>query len=714
MKKYLMTGIAALAMCAGFTSCSHDLSNPTQEEIDQFQAEKDKRTYEAAFLNYVGGTISPDQDWGFGNTSNARALTRAITVNGDVYDKFPSTADVAANFPTAIPQDAKTDEELEAEWKGKYAVDENGEEIIASWGGKIQMWDLYAIYMNMVGKVIKNIKVTTPGEFTVGNSWANPADRVYNVYISVGNGNKLTLKRNGAEHVNFYIMSGEVTIASDFGECGGIISVAEGATVNDQRNHIAHNDGVKVFNKGTYNATNTTTYWNGSENTSVFDIGNFCKFYNEGKFVCSSGISYSPGDSNDSYFMNLGDDAELTATSMTLNSTGNFFNSGKVNITGETKVTQARLYWVNAGHYTTGSMTFSAKNTTFYNYCQLIVKGNAHMYDGEFNLMANSYTEAASAEFDNFIVNMDSNTGMNIKGTVNFIAQGDGTYQGFRTNGGSNDYLLIGGKVTVASHKKTFSVSSGITYSINQIEIIKNGNVVTEEYLQSIGDGDYPVLDLNGTECPYGQLTVTPNTNSCGATWNKKNNDPANLRVMAEDLNATGDDDTDFDFNDVVFDVYFAKSGETSTKVIIRAAGGILPLRIAKVQDPDTNSESDWVEVHNLFQSANPGKNCSGMMINTNGTSSSQPSVRSRSLDGLTCPELTLTWAVTNNADANNIIIQTFKKSWITIEARIGEPAAKFAVSPSYGWMDERESIKGTVSTFTEWVSGNGALVWPK
>ena len=129
---------------------------------------------------------------------------------------------------------------------------------------------------------------------------------------------------------------------------------------------------------------------------------------------------------------------------MTMNSSCHFYNDGKVIISGNTFVTQARINWVNNGYYQTGTMTFSAKNNTFYNYCQLIVTGNAHMYDGEFNLMQNSYTEAGTAEMDNFIVNMGSNTGMYIKGDVRMIAQGDGTFQGFRTNG-SNDYLLIGG-----------------------------------------------------------------------------------------------------------------------------------------------------------------------------------------------------------------------------------------------------------------------------
>ena len=694
MKKYLMTGIAALAMCAGFTSCSHDLEAPSQEEINVVNAQKVTDNYNRAFIDKFGQPAE-DQDWGFGSASSARALTRTITVNGDAYDKFPSTSDVAANFPTKIPEDAKTDEEIEAEWKGKNAVDENGNEIIADWGGTIPMWDLFAIYKNMVGKVIKNIKVTTPGEFSVGNTWANPADRVYNVYIAVGDGNKLTLKRNGAEHVNFYIMNGEVTIDSSFGECGGIISVAEGATVIDQRNSIAHNDGIKIYNKGTYNSVSTTK----NEFGSTFDIGNFCTFYNEGKFTCVD-LSYSPGDANTSYFVNLGDKAELTAASMTLNSAGNFFNSGKATITGETNVTQKDIYWVNDGYYETGSMVFSAKNATFYNYCQLIVTGNAHMYDGEFNLMENSYTEAGTAEFDNFIVNMGSNTGMNIKGAVKFEAQGDGTYQGFRTNG-SNDYLLIDGKVTVACHKKTFSISSGITYSIKEIEIVRNGVVVTEAQLQDEKSGDYPVLDLNGTECPYGQLTVTRNTTSCGATWNKTTPDPdpdpdpdpvVDVRIIGEDLTPGV---TDWDFNDVVFDVKF--SGTTADCTLL-AAGGTLPLRIYTVAN-ETNPEQNYVEVHDLFGVK------TNVMVNTGGIS--------------TTVNLTPTFTVTgvdSSKKGKDIIIKVNKgtvdnPNWVELTAVKGQPAAKLAVTKDFTICTERQNINDIYERFKDWVN-NPKIIW--
>ena len=68
MKKYLMTGVAALAICAAFTSCSKSDELYDQGAIDQMSKEKVTETYNARFLAYVGGTIAPDQDWGFGST----------------------------------------------------------------------------------------------------------------------------------------------------------------------------------------------------------------------------------------------------------------------------------------------------------------------------------------------------------------------------------------------------------------------------------------------------------------------------------------------------------------------------------------------------------------------------------------------------------------------------------------------------------------------
>ena len=681
MKKYLMTGIAALTLGGLFTSCSHDMS-VYQGDV----AQQVKDNYEQAFIQTFGQP-APTQDWGFGSSSVAgvRGGTRTITVNGDAYDKFPSADDVAAAFPTAIPTDADEVGELETLYKGKKAP--NGADL----------WGLYQIYENIITEGY-NLKITSAGTFELGGSYQNAGwdatagkslARPYNVYVDVDG--DVTLKRNGATHFNLYILRGKVTLESDYGEQAGLISVAEGATLNDQRNSIAANQGIKIFNKGTINATNAEKY----------DIGNFCTVYNEGKFNVTGALTYSPGDANTSYFMNLGDDAELTASAMTLNSAGNFFNDGKVVITGETNVTQKDIYWVNAGYYKTGSIVFSAKNATFYNYCQLIVTGNAHMYDGEFNLMPNSYTEVATAEMDNFIVNMGGNAGINIKGAVRVIAQGDGTFQGFK-NAGTNNYVLIGGKVTVDSHKKTFSVESGITYSIKEIEIVRWGSVVTEAQLQEEQSGDYPVLDLKGTEVPFGKLTVTPKEfgQGCGATWTITNDDEESCIVIAEDLSAK--EHSDFDFNDAVFKVT-KKGGKVS--VTILAAGGELPIFIGNV-----NNEN---ELHARFAKANEDRGITTKtMINTIDGDRSYATPTYELAEG--------EWDKTKtaiNEIAASIKVTVYKSSqYVELLAPVGEAAAKLAVGTDYEWCDEWQGIdKKYDGKFTKYVGDEtGTILWNK
>ena len=79
MKKYLMTGIAALAMCAAFTSCSKDTEfEPlTQEQLDQQKAEQITLAYNQAFVKTFGQPAS-NQTWGFGTN-----ITRVANTNGN-------------------------------------------------------------------------------------------------------------------------------------------------------------------------------------------------------------------------------------------------------------------------------------------------------------------------------------------------------------------------------------------------------------------------------------------------------------------------------------------------------------------------------------------------------------------------------------------------------------------------------------------------------
>ena len=86
-----MTGIAALALCAGFTSCSHndDFEPITQDQID-------KAKYDQAFLAYVGGKIASNQDWGFSASTTTRGLMTR-TNNGETYPATSKGINANAN-----------------------------------------------------------------------------------------------------------------------------------------------------------------------------------------------------------------------------------------------------------------------------------------------------------------------------------------------------------------------------------------------------------------------------------------------------------------------------------------------------------------------------------------------------------------------------------------------------------------------------------------
>ena len=79
------------------------------------------------------------------------------------------------------------------------------------------------------------------------------------------------------------------------------------------------------------------------------------------------------------------------------------------------------------------------------------------------------------------------------------------------------------------------------------------------------------------------------------------------IRVMGEDL--TINTNSDFDFNDVVFDVTWGKGNKEAT-IVLKAAGGELPIYIVR--------DDDELEIHALFANANPGSGITQKtMINT-------------------------------------------------------------------------------------------------
>ena len=250
------------------------------------------------------------------------------------------------------------------------------------------------------------------------------------------------------------------------------------------------------------------------------------------------------------------------------------------------------IWWINNGHLETKNMVMHATNNKIYNFCQLFVKEHLYIYEGEFNLMTNSYTEAATAQLDKFYINMYGDAGINIKGDVSVSSKYNDTFdQGFKYKGGDDNYVMIGGKCSVNLEKGTLNIDEGITYAVKEVEILNGGSPVTEEYVEETYPNDYPVTIFNATSgVEFGKLSVTPNTTDCGATWTIGTLPETlpSLHVMAEDLSAT--EASDFDFNDVVIDVFYVDAN--TVKIVLLAAGGTLPLIIAE--------KDDW-EVHKLF-----------------------------------------------------------------------------------------------------------------
>ena len=162
-------------------------------------------------------------------------------------------------------------------------------------------------------------------------------------------------------------------------------------------------------------------------------------------------------------------------------------------------------------------------------------------------------------------------------------------------------------------------------------------------------------------------------------------------RIIAEDL--TVGENSDFDFNDVVFDVYWS-GGVTTIRLL--AAGGELPLYIGSVDDAH--------EVHKLFGFPN-----SYPLINTNWK------------NGKTANpvEFTISGTYSNRAACKNIPIYVTKKGEnIQLKADQGKVASMVAVGLDYEWCDEREDIdskfrsKNGTKLFRQYVIGKLGDDW--
>lgn len=150
-------------------------------------------------------------------------------------------------------------------------------------------------------------------------------------------------------------------------------------------------------------------------------------------------------------------------------------------------------------------------------------------------------------------------------------------------------------------------------------------------------------------------------------------------RIIAEDLSVE-DASSDFDFNDVVFDVKMNYPNYGEHTIILQAAGGTLPLTVGDR------------EVHDLFGVSTT------TMVNTGAGVSKAP--------------VTFKYAQ-NITNVNEIPVKVQKNGqWIELEALKGKVASKICVQPRYEWCDERKSIDTVYPNFSQWVRGEHNDLW--
>lgn len=773
MKKYLMTGVAAFALCAGFTSCSHDMDGMSQEELNDHYVQKIVESYEKAFIENIGQPHE-NQDWGFGTTSVAGVRGETRAVPGITFpDAFSEKTDISEpgtiQKPTINKSDANIvytesqtvqsidgDKTIYVESGVTLTIDNpydnvnlNRVNIYLASGSSlvINNRDLYlngnCNIVNDGGTIIvgdeNNRKDFILDNFT-GTFWNNGTINVKEFRTRNGEGGNIYLGSSSVLNAtNLYLFKkvllrneGEITLTSEFNA--------------DQFGHKIYNSGTittpkiilqketVLWNEGTITAANGKEIESSSINNDKVQIYNGTNatlkletmtLTNNSELVINDGILNVKGKittQNNSEIVNYN---KLTGGEFEMMSGSRFYNvaGGEVTIDGLSKISNDGSgsnednVWMNSGKYTTGSFeaTGGCQNPAAFNNCHMYVTGKFFMNHSNFVLDGGAAVECGSFEWedDNYF-HMGGKALLKVTGQL--LANNNDTGYGFYGDDGT-DYAVIQadsiekgseGKFRAAYFGKLFiDTNSHFTQGENSADgtWYTFGDDVKFSFTDNTDVSGYQTHGAKtAKKAENFSITISPDTKGCtpGYNYNPPVNPPVtttgSIRIIAEDLSAN--DKTDFDFNDIVFDVTFAKAGETTTKVNVQAAGGTLPLRI-KVGTG--NTDADYQEVHALWEQS------PNIMINTN----AEKKYPGRGVSGLGSREVTLQYAVQNAEQArDNIIIEVQKttgttQTWIPLDAKIGYPAAKICVKPTFTWQDERDPIMNR-NGFTDFVTNMG------
>lgn len=711
MKKYLVTGLAAVAISGMFTSCTHE--NDTAGGSSDLGVVE---TYEKAFISRFG-TPSPDADWGFG-PSTVKAGTRANLFNFSLPDNptfkdiddideptisgVYNTVDDATKAGVTVV-DATNKQNFNVESNKSYAIDSKSS---LNNLGNIQNSVIYItedMTFNMsLNQNASNTVVITKGKTVTVNSVnqyqtyyvADGATLNFAYDLSVERGFHLFMGSGSTVNTQNITIKG-VNPASSIRNNGGTLNIG----TEQNKKTLTLENGVTLWNEGTVNVyqelkivNNNSAIYNAPGHTitipSLTINNNNNLVVNDGTFTINGDIELSNVNAE---VVNNGD---LSGSSLTLKAGGKFHNTGTTTITGKTTVDNNNNVggeWKNEGTFITEDFEIKAYCQKVWNCCKMIVHkandtGVFKIY-GEFVL-----DRGASITTDNVDWVNKSNVYMNglslFKVKETFDSDNKDTDCGIHAM--ADEWAVLKAKSIVQRNNTNDQfrmayygklwVDADTHFDLWYKDAPSNTNQPNYKFYGEAkfgheGDEGCPVIPIVNAE---------GKTYSCTPGYNHTGDDPFEpvIRVIAEDM---GDQSlkeaSDFDFNDVVFDVTWVS--ESKVKIKILAAGGTLPLTVGW---DGTGEDYITHEVHYMLGYSE------STMINTHSTVGNYK-------DGVPPYEFEFTGSFSKaNFAANvrdNIPVKVRKNGvWYPINADQGKAPGKIAVGTDYNpWCDERVDI---------------------
>lgn len=760
MKKYLMISAAALSFCGLFTSCTHDLDDSGYSSAAEKSVINTYK--EAFVTAFGQPAPTQTWGFGPSTATGTRAGTRAvpgITFPNDFSDKTNITEPGTIQKPTITKGEGviviSSSQPLNSISDNSTVYVESGVTVtLPNWfsmqnvkfymssGSQLNVQNLYlkgnTEFVNDGGTIDAGTNNLVLDGFS-GTFWNNGTINVKEFTMSNGDGCKIYFGSNSklnAEKQYLYKNvlfrnEGQITLTTEFNA--------------DQYGHKIYNSGTiktptiilqketVLWNEGTITtadnkevtasiSNNDVKIYIGTDATLKLDA---MTLSNNGELVVNKGTLNVKGKitiPNNSEIVNY---STLTGGEFEMMSGGKFYNvaGGEVTIDGLSKIANDGSgnnkdnVWMNSGQYTTGSFeaTGGCQNPAAFNNCHMTVRNQFYMNQSNFVLDGGAAVECGSFRWDhNNYFHMGGKALLKVTGDL--LANNDNTGYGFY--GDDTEYAVIrAGSVTKGTDSPKFAAAYFGNIFVDTNNHFPQGELNAQGTYYTFGDNvkfsftdntDVSGFQTHGAKTaqkdPNFSITISADPNGCTPGYkygdDDDESDPGVVRIICEDLSAKNEanGNSDWDFNDVVFDVKLIDNN-TRVKIKLLAAGGTLPLTVA------------GHEVHEEFAEANPTANIStGTMINTKNTGAKY------TLRGLTpgyiYADIQPKWRAEEGelgllkSVAKNIPVQVHKlvgneKKWVTMECIQGEPAAKIAVGTDYNWCDERTDIRNNFKAST-------------